>query len=301
MMTLSKLPVLPAIRILVDLVTGLSRNEWHDHFDAVQKNLRFGGGREVYGTHAERADPLARGYLKPGFLPDGSIFVETDRGNVRYQVRAGAWVYLSGFYARTQSQLSALAATLGTADAGLLVEVTDYRHVLKWSGSAWGWGPGDTGSGMIQPFSIDPNPTTGWQLCDGTANVPYLKSDGTTATFSTPNLAASPAYLKFAGSVSGPTAASAPTLTNPTVASAATGVSVNAAATGISLANNNASTNATVIAGNGFAASPHNHTVTDPTHAHPVTDPQHSHTLSGGSVAADGEPAHYNLKPWFRQ
>lgn len=286
---------------------------WWNFFSGLAGKVNGFLGLIRYGTHEER---LA---LRPSDLANGTVFIETDRNGVEYQYRGGLWVYAGGIYDRTQSQLAALGATLTTNDVGFLVEVTDYRHTLQWSGTAWTWGPGDAGSGMIQAFAVDPNPTTGWQLCDGTANVPYLKADGTTATFTTPDLAGTPAYLKLAGSIAGPTAANAPTLTNPTVASATTGLTVDAASTGVSdnasatgISTGVPSATATVQVGvgatvassthtHGITDPTHVHTINDPTHTHTVTDPQHSHSLTGGSVGADGEPRHYNLKAWFRK
>jgi hypothetical protein len=110
----------------------------------------------------------------------------------------------------TQADLATLAASLTADDEGRLVEVTDYAHVLRWSGSAWEWGPGESGSGMLQHFAVAPG--TGWAACDG-ATVNYLKSDGTTGSVTLPNTAGSPAYLKAAAAY----AAAINAATNPTI------------------------------------------------------------------------------------
>lgn len=100
------------------------------------------------------------------------------------------------FYTQsTQSQLSALAATLGTSNAGLLVQVTDYNHVLEWNGTAYQWGPGENGSAFFQGFAVAPT-GNGWHVCDGSF-VNYLKSNGTLGGATLPNTAASAAYMKF--------------------------------------------------------------------------------------------------------
>lgn len=77
----------------------------------------------------------------------------------------------------TQGQISIMGLTAN--DAGKIVWVTDYNHLLRWSGSAWAFAPGDIGSNYyVDGFAAAPN-SVGWHLADGTVNVPYLKSDGT--------------------------------------------------------------------------------------------------------------------------
>ena len=115
----------------------------------------------------------------------------------------------------TQANLAALGPTLQT---GALVEVTDYAHVLRWTGSAFTWGPGEEGSGMLVPFAAAPT-GTGWHLCDGSAGVTYLKADGTTGTVTLPNTAATAAYLNLGPAYTNAiTAAAVPTVSQPTFA-----------------------------------------------------------------------------------
>ena len=120
-------------------------------------------------------------------------------------------------YQSTQANLSKLAAALSTEDAGALCWVTDYGHLLAWTGSGWQWGPGEQGSGMLQPFAVAPG-GPGWHLCDGAAAVKYLKSDGTTGTVDLPDISTGsyaklgPAYSKTV------TPAQAPTISQPTFA-----------------------------------------------------------------------------------
>jgi hypothetical protein len=156
--------------------------------------------------------------------PPGTPFVETDSTLIYWvQVVSGsnAWVYLSGTYQRTQAQLAALEATLGTNDSGLLCDVTDYAHVLVWGGSAFGWGPGESGSGYLQPFAVAPT-GSGWQACDGSAGVNYMKADGTLGAVNVPNTNSTAAYINASGSYSASiTAAVKPTVT-PTGTVAAT-------------------------------------------------------------------------------
>jgi hypothetical protein len=197
---------------------------------------------------------------------------------------------LIGLRQSAQADLAALAAVLGTDDAGLLVEVTDYAHILRWDGAAWEWGPGETGGGFVAAFAVDPT-GAGWQLCDGTT-VAYLKSDGTTANYATPDLvtsAADAAVLKLGDPVSGPNAATAPTFSGGSITAAATGITATTNATGT-----------TTVIQNGAGVN-----VTLPSQAHVhavnVTDPTHTHTIGAGSVGDDGEPRNMVLRPWFRR
>src|SRR5512146_1629890 len=107
-----------------------------------------------------------------------TTFEASDRNYVGWVSDGVNWVYAYGIQSRTQAQLAAVAATLTTSDAGYLVWVTDFEHVLRWSGSAWTFGPGDAGGGYVAFFTAAP-PGNGWVLVDGTATS-YLKADGTT-------------------------------------------------------------------------------------------------------------------------
>lgn len=123
----------------------------------------------VRSTHAARASILASDYS------DGSFFYETDRG-LAYVAINGAWFYFQGTLGVAQADLP---TDLTTRDAGLLVHVTDYAHLLRWTGSNWGWAPGEQGSGFLMDFLAAPDPIAGWALCDGSTDVPQLLADGT--------------------------------------------------------------------------------------------------------------------------
>lgn len=152
---------------------------------------RPGGGYILVGTRAARValDPVAYAAYE---------FYETDTTLV-YVSTGVHWQWVAGRWRRVQSTIAALVATLGTDDAGLQIDVTDYAHVLRWSGVALAWDNPDDYSGYIAGFLVDPL-LVGWQLCDGTAAVPYLKMDGTIGTVNLPDLTSSgaaAAYLKF--------------------------------------------------------------------------------------------------------
>lgn len=198
------------------------------------------------------------------------------------------------FVSVAQSGMAALAATLGISDASqVLAYVNDFDHFLLWTGSAWTM-IGDR-SGYIAEFDTDPNPTTGWQLLDGT-QVTFLKPDGTLGTTGAggvpalPDLVSAPgnaAYVKLGTPVSGPNAAVEPTFTPGAIAAAATGVT---ATTGGASSSQN-------ITQTGIGSAPQ----TAHTHAVSISDPTHTHTIGAGTIGTDGEPRNMVLRPWFRR
>ena len=187
----------------------------------------------------------------------------------------------------TQANLSTLASTFGPGNSGQLVYVTDYNHQLRWNGSGFDWGPGEDGSGYILPFLNDPSPTTGWQLCDGSATT-KLNSDGTTSPVVVPNYG-TPSYLKLGSGapVAGPTAPSG--VSGATSAGTPSGTN-SAPATG------NNSANVVVAAGVGttVAADPHTHTTTAPVFTGNALG---THTHTPGSI----ELERTQLRAWYRR
>lgn len=94
--------------------------------------------------------------------------------------------------------------TLGASDEGYVAFVSDYGHLVRWTGTVWEFAPGDVGNGFLRAFPVAPQ-ETGWQLCDGTAT-DYLTVGGASLTataFTTPDLDATPAYLKSANAYTG--------------------------------------------------------------------------------------------------
>ena len=172
-------------------------------------------------TAPNSTSPLVDRNGNPVTITDGAVVIWNVGGSdtvfYQYSKTASSWSYIAGTVARTQANLAALAAMLGGADTGLLADVTDFAHILKWSGSAWAYADPSDPAGRIEAFLVDPSPTTGWHLCDGTANVPYLKTDGTTGTQTLPDLvsvASNAAYMKLGSPASAaPNAAVAPTFT----------------------------------------------------------------------------------------
>lgn len=141
---------------------------------------------------------------------------------------------------------------LTSEDSGFIVYVTDFNHTLQWDGTAWQWGPGDSGSGYFGFFLQAPT-AGGWHLCDG-SSVEMLNADGTTTLVALPNYSSNP-YLKVGTSASaGP---NAPSGESESV-SAGTPEGTNAAKV-----SGTESADATVQSGSGasVAAAGHTHTV----------------------------------------
>lgn len=311
---------------------------------------------QIQDTHANRVNYAASRYFN-------FLYFETDR-KVYYASNGTVWSYVAGEMPVTQATLP-LAATLTTLDAGLIAQILDYNHRLKWStstvtagvwaaGSAtitaaghnavngqkvvvegilpvgyngvftltgitattltyvvanpgayvsggtvslWGWAPGDEGSGKLQLFEVDPAPVTGWHFYDGTANVPYLKSDGTTALITLQDMTSAANKAAYA-KMGSPNSAGVNAAVAPTVGGG--GATTGASATGDTIpanTGNDGGAGVVVQAGAGVTVAAHTHT-----HAEgPVTTPTHTHSLAGITVAADGEPPNLQRRPWFRQ
>jgi len=165
----------------------------------------------MWGAAADK--PADLGVYDAGFLFGELV-------GTAYLVRrwtGSAWVLVEagGRYKRTQSQLAALAATLGADQAGLEVEVTDYAHILRWTGTVWERSPSDPEHSDTFHMAGAAITETGWHACDGASRgVSYLKYDGSLGTRDLPNLAATPAMPKLGSTYSATVAAAvAPALT----------------------------------------------------------------------------------------
>lgn len=102
---------------------------------------------------------------------------------------------------------------LGAGDAGYLMWLTDYKHLLRWTGATWEFF-GEEGNAFIKDCVVAPQ-TGLWQLCDGTATK-YLTLGATLTetNFTVPDLIGTPAYRKSAAAYTGAIAAKvAPSVT----------------------------------------------------------------------------------------
>lgn len=202
----------------------------------VLPHIRPGSDLQSFvGTHAARAGFPAAAY------PDGSRYYETDR-KVSYVVVSAVWTYASGVMRNT---LANMPTDLGTGDVGFLFDVSDYSHVLQWTGAAWTWGPGDTGSGYYQLFEAAPSGygANAWQISDG-STVARLNSDGTTTNVALFDLT-TPAYLKGGLGSSAPAAASGLTTSVSAGTPAGTNAEIAATLTGAVQRRNDAPTSDT--------------------------------------------------------
>lgn len=157
-----------------------------------------------FGLFTTRGAPISR---------SGELFIATDHNYVGWLSTGTAWIPVFGRNRATQSGISAISAMLTSNDANYRLEVTDFVHVLRWSGSAWAFAPEDDGSNYYR--MADEAPTNGlWQACDG-STVSYLKADGTTGSKSLDDLSTS-AYLKGGTTAAAVAAASGFTDDDPT-------------------------------------------------------------------------------------
>lgn len=151
--------------------------------------------------------PLATDITQQGDetgTPWQSRMAQTGVPNSKLQTTWGQWftkIYeiLSSLWSTalltesTQANLAALAGTLDAADTGMLTWISDYAHMLEWTGTGWRRGPGDLDhSDTFADFGTAPT-DTGWHACDG-STVSFLKYDGTLGSRVLPNLAATPAF-----------------------------------------------------------------------------------------------------------
>lgn len=79
----------------------------------------------------------------------------------------------------TQAQIAGMG--LNSSNVGFLIWVTNYNHLLRWSGTAWDFAPGYERSNWYALFeATGPQPPmgSGWVLADG-STVNVLNADGT--------------------------------------------------------------------------------------------------------------------------
>ena len=237
-------------------------------------NLTQGGGSGVsvgsstalVDTHANRTAYPAANYQV------GQLYFESDT-RITYIVKvvsaANTWVYDSGVYDSAYANMP----TLGLNDAGYLFGDTTYLHTWLWSGTAWGYAPGDCGSQYIVIAAAAP-PGGVWYGCDGTGHTCTTSTGGTT-TITPPNYNGTVAAIFGGGFGASVNPATSPTLSSPATASTIS-------ETGADVA---------VTTGSG-------NTVTLKTHTHNVTVSQA--LINSPSVANGGLPAYFGCSFWLR-
>ena len=83
-----------------------------------------------YGTHAQRLAVVVANVI------DQTVWVETDRSNVIYQLQSGIWWFLAGTMWGTLSPDNR-PTDLGVHDAGFDYRGTDQQREFIWSQTAW--------------------------------------------------------------------------------------------------------------------------------------------------------------------
>jgi len=180
----------------------------------------------------------------------------------------------------TQAQY-ATAYAAGLGGVSLFIYISDYAHLIYWSGATAAFADG--GNNYIAAFENDP-PGPGWHLMDG-STVNYLNTDGTVTAQTLEDLTSAAnkaAYLKMGSPNSGPNAAVAPTISGATE-------------TGTANIGNDTDAGVTFLAagaGSTAALKPHTH-----------VDAGHTHTLMAADapITATGEPRNLERRPFFRQ
>lgn len=189
------------------------------------------------------------------------------------------------------------------------VYVTDYCHMMFWDGVTMAFADG--GNKYMALFETAPG--TGWALYDG-GTYAYLTPAGATANITLPDLTsvgALAAFLEAGGVVSGPTAASAPSISGSTaIGNAAFGAALTTTNSAAIAGNTGNDVTATQIVQAGVGATvpgePHTHsigTIADSGHAHLFTpsDTGHTHAVGTLAVSATGEPRKLIRLPYFRR
>src|SRR3990167_2341828 len=230
----------------------------------------------------------------PAIAYDGRVFIATDFDHIGWYSNGAAWKYIFGVREIAQASIAAFVANLGTNDEGCLINVTDYTHSLRWTGSTTEFAPGDSGSFYFQDFPGTPTGGT-WGLCDGTAYT-YLQADGTTASYTTKNLTGH--YRKSVTSSADATvAAIAPGFSGSSSTVAAHSHDVDPPNT--TSGNNSASQEVMAGVGVTVAANTHTHDV-DIALFGSGSAGGHSHGVGTYAVDATGEPAAFKVLTYLR-
>ncbi len=180
----------------------------------------FSGSRlSNVGNPLYPADAVTLGYLRSVILPTLQVSINA-RGS-----STGGGVGVSTL-TTSQDALAALSAGWGNAQTNQSVWVSDFAHMLAWSGSGWVRGAGDLDhSDTFVDFGAAPS-DTGWHACDG-GTVTYLQYNGTLGTRVLPDTFGTSAYGKASNGYSpGITTAGAPTVNLSVSVSGLTGVNV---------------------------------------------------------------------------
>lgn len=216
---------------------------------------------------------------------DGMWFRATDRGDQAWRFTGvkgfSTWVLQQDYGEPMDGTLSPdQKPTLTTNDDGFRFFSTDFNREYIWSGTAWADAPTAPPRFEIGFFTGTPEPSTGWQLCDGSSVTRSTAVGGTQGAFAVPSLTAANRFIQ-SGAAAGATGGSA---THTHGVSGSTGSA--------SPGTGGPSDTTTVQSGAG-------ETVASDTHDHTVD----SHSHGAGSLSADsadGRPPWYQAIPFIR-
>jgi hypothetical protein len=293
--------------------------------------LYWSTGSQWILVEATSSGSFENRYLDLGPFDGGFNWYENSRNNVNanvplpyYQWSGSAWNLISGQWYRNQNAVATLSGTFGansSNDVGALVNVTDFAGQLQWqNNNTFTWGPEDSRMHGMGPIfaEVDPNPTTGWALYDGSNNVSYLQANGNTGTVNLPDLSganASGNTFTAAGNVNGninaPVApvftgnAAAGTISTPTFTGA---LGATSAPTFTGNSNTFSTANFTaLLGGNAALVSPTSITpsgAVSPATFTPtgnVSTPTFTGNNVTGSVSNNGTPQNIVRRAWFRK
>lgn len=279
--------------------------------------LYYSNGAQWILIEATGAGSFENRYTGLGAQDIGFGWYETSRNNVTataplpyYRWTGASWSFISGAFYRNQNAVATLAGTFasnnsnGGNDTGAIVNVVDFAGQLQWQNNGtWGWGPEDSRMHGMGPIfaEIDPNPTIGWHLYDGSNNVNYLQANGNVGSVNLVALSGANAsgntFLAAANVNSNINAPIAPVFTG----NAASGsVSGSFSGSGSGNSGNFTSSNLLVSAGNTTVLTGPN-----PVSVSVTVSGSISGSLAGnnvtGSVSNNATPQSLNRRAWFRQ
>jgi hypothetical protein len=213
----------------------------------------------------------------------------------------------------------ALPTDLGLNDAGFLLFIPDFAHLVRWNGTVWQFAPGDEGNGFTRDYLTTP-PTSGWQLCDGSTTSMLMVGQATlrSQSIKLPDETSAGVYHKSGtlpdvGQVRGPVA---PTLSGNTADESAHTHSVDPPNTTSTTPSTNTtgtnSANETVdktLAGATVTVAKDTHTHDMANHTHDVNiasfasaaGSAHHHGVGTLAVSTTGEPKNVIVMRYFRR
>jgi len=226
----------------------------------------------------------------------GFRFSASDRGYQQwaYDRTNTRWYYVGGGEP-TRNTIANITGSLGAQDVGYLFYSTDYDRVFRWNGSAYEDAPGQPARGMIVYFDYTNLPmqvATAWALCDGSSATRSVVN-GTTASYTTPNLTGSTRFIRSVSGTTGGTGGSATTHTHPVDPPSTTSSNPDVAGTGAE------SVTTIVQSGTGITVAGVNHT-NNHNHTHTVDVASFNSGTPSGTSGDDALPPYLNLRPYVR-